>query len=114
RSLAGLVLGTLGFGLALLAAPSLAGLRRRAGFAWSAALLAVALLIAGWLAVHRFDATFAAPGAAAPSPYAAAAQAAADAPLLGTGAGTIAAVLSLYGVSGEGPGSYLQALVELG
>jgi hypothetical protein len=114
RSLAGLVPGVLGFGIALLAAPSLSGLRRRSGFLWSIALLAVAILIAGWLAIHRLGAAVSALDAATLSPYGAAAQAMTDAPLLGTGAGTIRAVLSLHGASGEDPGSYLQALVELG
>ncbi len=111
-------LGILSFLLAIAAAPSLAYLRHRLGFGLSLAFV-IGALAAGLIAASgRINAAPPSDPAIATLP-AVAAQAIADAPLLGTGYGTFASVAHLYGTPagnrGEaGPGFYLRTLVELG
>ncbi|HZS83871.1 MAG TPA: hypothetical protein VFA50_13435 [Stellaceae bacterium] len=99
---------------ALLAAPSFAGFRHRPSAALGVAALAAALLVAAAAGFNRMTADSAAPDGQ--TPYAIAAQAIADAPALGTGAGTFRAVLALYGAepASAGAGDLLESFVELG
>jgi hypothetical protein len=115
-SLGGLLVALIGsFGLlvAAMIAPGLAQFRHRAGIGFSlgAAFIAGALLVGVPIAVHWFSAGVVAGGSGT---GALAVQAIADAPLLGTGAGTSAEILRLYGAAGTAPGAYLAAMIELG
>jgi hypothetical protein len=116
-SLGGLLVALIGlFGvlLAVMAAPGLVQFRRRAGIGLplGAAFIAGALLVGVPIALHWTGATAVPDGGL--SAVALAAQAIGDAPLLGAGAGTSAAILRLYGAAGVPPGAFLAAMIELG
>jgi hypothetical protein len=106
------LIGLFGVLLAVLVAPGLGQFRRRAGIGLSlgSAFIAGALLVGVPIAIHWLAAS--APDGNGTG--AIAAQAIADAPLIGSGAGTSAAILRLYGAAGAAPGAYLAAMIELG
>jgi hypothetical protein len=107
------LIGLLGILLAAMVAPGLTQFRRRAGMRLSlgTAFIAAALLVSVPIAIHRIGASSAPEGIAT---AAIAAQAIADAPLLGTGPGTSGAILRLYGAEGAAPGAFMAAAIELG
>jgi hypothetical protein len=107
------LIGSFGLVLAAMIAPGLAQFRRRTGIGFwlGAAFIAGALVVGVPIAIHWVSSGGADGGSGT---AALAAQAIADAPLLGTGAGTSAAILRLYGAAGTSPGAYLAAMIELG
>jgi hypothetical protein len=108
------LIGMFGILLAVTVAPGLAQFRRRAGIGLSlgTAFITGTLLVGVPIAIHWIGAS-AVPESGIGT-TAIVAQAIADAPLLGTGAGTTAAILRLYGAAGAAPGAYLAAMIELG
>jgi hypothetical protein len=108
------LLGMLGFLLAIAVAPSLAHLRRRLGFAVAIAVVTGALVIGLSAALARMNAA----DTRSATIHGLAAQAIADAPLLGTGANTFESTAHLYGADLDtartSPGALLEAMVELG
>jgi hypothetical protein len=108
------LIGLLGVLLAAVVAPGLTQLRHRAGLGLSLGIagIAGALLVGVPIAIHWIGAAAVSDGGLGTS--ALAIQAIADAPLLGTGAGTGAAIMRLYGAPAALPGAYLVAMIELG
>lgn len=120
RGLSGLIaalVGLLGFLAAMAACPALSQFRHRLRFALGLALVIGALLVGLSLAAERVNAARAAdPGST--TIYEIAAQAIADAPLLGAGYRSFGSVAHLYGAdpgtAALSPGFYLKAMAELG
>jgi O-antigen ligase len=108
------MIGLLTLLLAIALSPAMPRLRRSLAFALAFALAAGAFLVLDATMADRLGVA----GSTLPAtPVEIAAQAIADSPILGSGAGTTASVLRLYGAeatSREQPGAYLTAMVELG